>query len=107
MPPGTGSAVTGVAPFISCIMLTANRRRLVPQAIRLFLAQDHAEKERIVLDDGQDSVRDLIPAVRHVRSDRRPSSGEPVRMAHLLAAARSEYARMERPLTAAEIGESP
>jgi hypothetical protein len=31
-------------------------------------------------------------------------AGEPVRMTHLLAAARSEYAKMERPLTAAEMG---
>jgi hypothetical protein len=29
-------------------------------------------------------------------------AGEPVRMSHLMAAARSEYAKMERPLTAAE-----
>ena len=31
-------------------------------------------------------------------------AGEPVRMAHLLAAARAEYAKLERPLTEAEIG---
>jgi SpoVK/Ycf46/Vps4 family AAA+-type ATPase len=30
-------------------------------------------------------------------------AGEPVRMTHLMAAARSEYAKMERPLTAAEM----
>lgn len=30
-------------------------------------------------------------------------AGEPVRMAHLLAAARSEYAKLEKPLTGAEI----
>ncbi len=28
--------------------------------------------------------------------------GEPVRMSHLLTAARSEYAKLERPLTQAE-----
>jgi SpoVK/Ycf46/Vps4 family AAA+-type ATPase len=33
-------------------------------------------------------------------------SGQPVRMPHLLAAARSEYIKLERPLTAAETGES-
>ncbi|MDQ6867043.1 MAG: ATP-binding protein [Pseudomonadota bacterium] len=31
-------------------------------------------------------------------------AGEPVRMTHLMAAASSEYAKMERPLTAAEMG---
>jgi hypothetical protein len=31
-------------------------------------------------------------------------SGEPVRMAHLLQASRSEYAKLEKPLTEAEIG---
>ena len=31
--------------------------------------------------------------------------GEPVRMGHLLRAARSEYAKIEKPLTAAEIGD--
>ena len=31
-------------------------------------------------------------------------AGEPVRMEHLLRAARSEYAKLEKPLTAAEIG---
>jgi hypothetical protein len=31
-------------------------------------------------------------------------AGEPVRMTHLMMAARSEYAKLERPLTAAELG---
>ncbi len=31
-------------------------------------------------------------------------TGEPVRMAHLLRAARYEYAKLEKPLTEAEIG---
>jgi hypothetical protein len=32
-------------------------------------------------------------------------AGEPVRMSHLLRAARIEYAKLERPLTAGEIGD--
>jgi hypothetical protein len=43
-------------PLVSCIMPTANRRRFVPEAIRLFLAQDYLEKELVILDDGEDSV---------------------------------------------------
>jgi SpoVK/Ycf46/Vps4 family AAA+-type ATPase len=34
-------------------------------------------------------------------------AGEPVRMGHLLRAARAEYAKLERPLTEAEIGGWP
>jgi glycosyltransferase involved in cell wall biosynthesis len=45
----------------SCIMPTADRRRFVPDAIRRFLAQDHPAKELIVVDDGDDPVRDLVP----------------------------------------------
>jgi uncharacterized membrane protein YebE (DUF533 family) len=30
--------------------------------------------------------------------------GEPVRMSHVIRAARSEYAKLEKPLTEAEIG---
>lgn len=48
-------------PLVSCIMPTANRRRFVPQAIRNFLSQDYTNKELVILDDGDDSVADLIP----------------------------------------------
>jgi glycosyltransferase involved in cell wall biosynthesis len=61
------------APLVSCIMPTANRRRFVPEAIRLFLSQDHAEKELIILDDGEDAVADLIPddpRIRYLRQAR-------------------------------------
>jgi glycosyltransferase involved in cell wall biosynthesis len=65
-------------PVVSCIMPTANRRRFVPEAIRLFLAQDYPEKELVVVDDGEDSVANLIPTHRqiwYVRLDRRQSTG--------------------------------
>jgi glycosyltransferase involved in cell wall biosynthesis len=64
--------------LISCIMPTANRRRFVPEAIRLFRAQDHAEKELIIVDDGEDPVTDLIPAdpqIRYIRNRKRQSVG--------------------------------
>jgi glycosyltransferase involved in cell wall biosynthesis len=48
-------------PLISCIMPTYNRRQFVPQAIKYFLRQDYPHKELIILDDGLDKVRDLIP----------------------------------------------
>jgi hypothetical protein len=62
-------------PLVSCIMPTANRRRYVSEAIRLFLAQDYPEKEQVVLDDGEDSVADLIPKHPQIRLDRRHSLG--------------------------------
>lgn len=64
--------------LVSCIMPTANRRRFVPEAIRLFLAQDYAEKELIILDDGEDAVIDLIPndrRIRYLRGRRREPVG--------------------------------
>jgi ADP-heptose:LPS heptosyltransferase/glycosyltransferase involved in cell wall biosynthesis/SAM-dependent methyltransferase len=65
-------------PFVSCIMPTANRRRFVPEAIRLFLAQDHPEKELLILDDGTDAIADLVPAdprIRYLRETRRAPIG--------------------------------
>jgi hypothetical protein len=46
---------------VTCIMPTANRRRFVPSAIELFLAQDYDDKELVIIDDGTDAVSDLVP----------------------------------------------
>jgi glycosyltransferase involved in cell wall biosynthesis len=65
-------------PLVSCIMPTADRREFVPQAIRNFLAQDYGPCELIVLDDGRDSVADLIPQhdrIRYLRLDRKSTVG--------------------------------
>jgi glycosyltransferase involved in cell wall biosynthesis len=48
-------------PFVSCIMPTFNRRAFVPHAIRYFLRQDYVNKELIIIDDGPDSIEDLVP----------------------------------------------
>src|SRR6266852_1533657 len=64
--------------LVSCIMPTADRRRFVSQAIRNFQAQDYCNKELVVLDDGQDSVADLMPdapQVRYVRIDEKQTLG--------------------------------
>jgi len=66
-------------PLVSCIMPTADRRRFVPQAIRNFLSQNYSNKEMIVLDDGSDSVADLIPIdsrIHYARASRRQPLGE-------------------------------
>lgn len=65
-------------PLASCIMPTANRRRFIPGAIAMFLAQDYPAKELIILDDGADPVADLIPphpALRYLRTSPHPSLG--------------------------------
>jgi Methyltransferase domain/Glycosyl transferase family 2 len=66
------------APLASCIMPTANRRSLVPQAIRHFLRQDYPNRELIILDDGDASVADLIPQdarIRYLPLERKLSMG--------------------------------
>jgi ADP-heptose:LPS heptosyltransferase len=59
-------------------MPTADRRHFVPEAIRLFLAQDHTDKELVILDDGTDAVADLVPAdprIRYLRETPRAPVG--------------------------------
>jgi glycosyltransferase involved in cell wall biosynthesis len=65
-------------PLVTCIMPTADRRFLVPQAIRYFLGQNYSNRELIVVDDGEDSVGDLIPPdsrIRYVRLPQRHTIG--------------------------------
>jgi glycosyltransferase involved in cell wall biosynthesis len=65
-------------PFVSCIMPTADRRRFVPQAIRCFQEQNYANKELLILDDGDDSVADLVPSdsqIRYVRRNQKQALG--------------------------------
>jgi glycosyltransferase involved in cell wall biosynthesis len=60
-------------PAVTCIMPTANRRRLVRQAICYFQAQDYEPKELVIVDDGDEAVEDLAAGdarIRCVRSDR-------------------------------------
>lgn len=60
-------------PLISCIMPTYNRRRFVPLALDHFFGQDYPNRELIIVDDGEDSVADLVensPAIRYIRCPR-------------------------------------
>jgi glycosyltransferase involved in cell wall biosynthesis len=61
--------------LVSCIMPTCNRRRYVPRAIDYFLKQDHPTKELVVVDDGEDRIRDLVPADTRVRYHRSRALG--------------------------------
>ena len=65
-------------PLVSCVMPTRNRRRFVSQAIWYFLRQDYPQKELLVIDDGEDSVSDLLPdddRIRYVQLDPRTVLG--------------------------------
>jgi glycosyltransferase involved in cell wall biosynthesis/GT2 family glycosyltransferase len=67
-----------VLPMVSCIMPTADRRGFVPAAIRYFLRQDYPHKELVIVDDGRDSIADLVPedpAIRYFRSTQKQSVG--------------------------------
>lgn len=76
--PSVTPSVSTDVPLVSCIMPTHDRRAFVADAIRGFLAQDYPNLELIVVDDGKDAVRDLIPddaRIRYVRLDARLTVG--------------------------------
>jgi glycosyltransferase involved in cell wall biosynthesis len=64
--------------LVSCIMPTANRRAFVAQAIKYFSRQTYPERELVIIDDGEESVEDLVHGeedVRYVRLAHRQSIG--------------------------------
>lgn len=54
-------------PYVSCIMPTANRAKFIPLAIEYFLNQDYRNAELIIVDDGQEPIRHLIPEHHRIR----------------------------------------
>jgi glycosyltransferase involved in cell wall biosynthesis len=65
-------------PFVSVITPTYNRRRFIPNLIQMYKNQDYRKDrmEWIILDDGQDKVKDLfeeaaktIPNLRYIELD--------------------------------------
>lgn len=66
-------------PLVSCIMPTHNRRRFVPRALAYFQRQDYPNRELIIIDDGTDSVADLVPTddprIRYIRLEHRQTVG--------------------------------
>ncbi len=59
-------------PFVSCIMPTRNRMQFAGQAIWYFLRQDYANKELVIVDDGEESVEALVPKDERIRYARLP-----------------------------------
>jgi glycosyltransferase involved in cell wall biosynthesis len=76
--PALRGAAGNSMPLVSCIMPTAGRRAFVPLALELFARQTYPSRELIVVDDGRDAVRDLMPAderVRYIRLDKPEALG--------------------------------
>ncbi|MCO6433790.1 glycosyltransferase [Nitrosomonas nitrosa] len=65
-------------PLVSCIMPTYNRRSFIQLALQCFDAQDYEPKELVIVDDGDDSIEDLVkdhPLVQYRRLSGRHSIG--------------------------------
>lgn len=76
--PAQAAATLPAPPLVSCIMPTADRRSFIPQALGCFLAQDYPHLELVVVDDGNDSVADMMPSdqrIRYIRLEKRLSVG--------------------------------
>jgi len=93
-------------PLVSCLMPTYNRRFFIPWAITYFLRQDYSDKELIIIDDGEDCIRDLVPVdrpcVRYYRLDAKISLGAKLNMEALSAKNAKTAAETQRALAAAE-----
>jgi glycosyltransferase involved in cell wall biosynthesis len=64
--------------LITCIMPTADRRHLAARAIGYFQAQDYPNKELLILDDGEQSIADLVrddDQIRCLRLDQKSPLG--------------------------------
>lgn len=48
-------------PLVSCIMPTANRQKFIPFTIDYFLHQDYKNTELVIIDDGIEPAKALIP----------------------------------------------
>jgi len=59
--------ISNGAPLASCIMPTCNRRNFIPRAIACFQRQDYPNVELIIVDNGNDPIRDLLPDDRRIR----------------------------------------
>jgi glycosyltransferase involved in cell wall biosynthesis len=70
---------SGSLPLVSCVMPTHNRRAFVAHAIRYFIRQDYPRKELVIVDDGTESVEDLVPddkQIRYIRLSHKTTLGE-------------------------------
>jgi glycosyltransferase involved in cell wall biosynthesis len=66
--------------LVSCLCPTANRRQFIPRMLRCFKQQDYSNLELVIVDDGGESVADLVPSddprIRYVYELPRKNHGE-------------------------------
>jgi len=62
-------------PLVSCIMPTANRHKYIPFAVDYFLQQNYPNTELVIIDDGKETVRDLLPPVTNIKYFYMPPMG--------------------------------
>lgn len=66
-------------PLVTCVTPTADRREFIPYCVAQFLKQDYPNLEWVVVDNGADSVIDLIPIedprVRYYRITEKETHG--------------------------------
>jgi predicted O-methyltransferase YrrM len=65
--PANASDVPTSPPLVSCVMPTRDRPALVLQALRYFERQTYPSRELIVLDDGDGSLREMLPDSDRIR----------------------------------------
>ncbi|ATP56302.1 hypothetical protein CPT03_07365 [Pedobacter ginsengisoli] len=71
-------------PLVSCVMPTYNRRFFIPHAIKYFQRQEYENKELIIIDDGSDCIRDLVPEadnIKYIRLNYKITLGEKLNIA--------------------------
>jgi glycosyltransferase involved in cell wall biosynthesis len=61
-------------PLVSCIMPTRNRREFIPRALDCFRRQDYPNLELVIVDNGSNSIADLVPDDSRIRYFQVPSS---------------------------------
>jgi O-antigen biosynthesis protein len=55
-----------VDPLVSCVMPTCNRRAFIPAAIDCWQKQTYQNRELIILDDGEDPIREITPDAKGI-----------------------------------------
>ena len=66
-------------PKVICIMPTADRPQFVKRSIELFMAQDYDNAELLILDDGEQSIKDIRQShakIEYLRFETRMNLGE-------------------------------
>jgi glycosyltransferase involved in cell wall biosynthesis len=63
---GIGSEAR-LSSLVSCITPTFNRREFWPRCIECFQRQDYPDLEWVIVDDGTDPIKDLLPSDPRIR----------------------------------------